>query len=69
MAKLKFGGPKLPPRSVTFYRHVNPDGTYVGHINVSPGDEVDEERVMDAQSYIERGMATRIGAATAPKTG
>jgi hypothetical protein len=60
MARLRFGGPNLPDNAVTFYRHVNPDGQFVGMINISPGAEIDEARVMDAQSYVDRGMAARI---------
>jgi hypothetical protein len=63
MARLRFGGPNLPDNAVTFYRHINPDGTFAGMINVAPGQEIDEERVMDAQDYVDRGMATRVAAA------
>ena len=67
MAKIKFGGPKLPPDSVTWYDHINPDGTVVDMVRIRPGATIDEERVRDAQSYIDREMATRIEVvATAP---
>lgn len=66
MAKMKFGGPNLPDIATTWYRHVNPDGSYVGMVNVKPGDVVDAARVMDAESYVERGMATMIEEATKP---
>ena len=68
MRKLKFGGPELPNDATTFYRHVNPDGQFAGLVNVAPGDTVDEARVMDAQSYVDRKMAVWVEPAiTKPK--
>ncbi len=58
--RLKF---TIPKGSETFYRHVNPDGQFARVVFVGPGDTVDEARVMDAQDYIDRGMATRVEAA------
>ena len=60
MRKLRFGGPNLPDIAVTFYRHINPDGTFAGQVNIGPGREIDGDRVMDAQSYVDRGMASWI---------
>ncbi len=59
--KLKFGGPNLPDNATTFYRHVNPDGQFVGNVNVNPGDVVDIERFYlkdEPQDFVDRGMAT-----------
>lgn len=58
--KLKFGGPSLPPNTETWYNHINPDGTIINYRTVRHGEVIDEERVSDAASYIERGIATRV---------
>jgi hypothetical protein len=65
MGKMKFGGVNLPEGSVTSYDHSNPDGTIAYMTRIKPGDVIDEERVVDAQSFIDRGMATRVAVTTA----
>ena len=60
MGNLRFGGPRLPEGSSTWYNHVNEDGTIAHGVTALPGDVIDEARVMDAQNYIDRGMATRV---------
>lgn len=62
MPRLQFGGPGLPEGSVTWYNHVNPDGTIVHTVRIGPGATIDEARVADAQDYIDRGLATRVAA-------
>jgi len=63
--KLMFGGPALPKdgKSETWYMHKNegdPPGVYGGQVFVKAGDVVDYDRVENAESYIERGIATLI---------
>jgi len=71
MAKIRFGGPSLPEHSHTNYDHINADGTIRRYVRIDPGAVIDEARVTDAQSYIDRGMATRIAddAAVAARKG
>jgi hypothetical protein len=58
--KLKFGGPNLKGAQETWYRHVNPDGSLSGQPFVKEGAVVDYDRVLDAQYYIDNGMATVV---------
>jgi len=60
MGKLRFGGENLPKGSTTWYDHINPDGSRGGQVFVKPGQTVDEERVTDADYYVNSGMAERI---------
>ncbi len=59
MAKLKF---TLPEGAHTFYRHINPDGSFARHVDVFNGDTVDQERMSaeESKSFTDRGMATLI---------
>lgn len=38
---VRFGGPKLPPGTFTFYDKRNPSGTYGGEVRANPGDVVE----------------------------
>ena len=69
MARLRFGGEALKKGEVTWYDHINPDGQSAGQVFVRPGDEVDEERVTDAQGLIDRKQAERVADAAPAAVG
>lgn len=63
---LKFGGPRLPEGTHTFYTTTQADGSAT-ETKANVGDVADFDKVDNAQHYIDTGLATLASSKAAPK--